>query len=457
MSIKREQWMLSIVAVVGLIATSPAPSAAKEETDILTTAARAGSFRTLVTALVAADLTGPLEHEGPFTVFAPTDEAFAKLPEGTLETLLKPENRDRLKALLTYHVVPNGIQIADHPPRRPLKKTTTLNGKEVRFERKGRTVRVNDSLVIQRNIGCTNGVIQVIDSVLMPPSNDVLAVADQAGTFKTLLTAVKAAELQEALKGEGPFTVFAPTDEAFTKLPKSLLQSLLKPENQSALQEILKYHVVAGRITARQAFQAGEAKTLLGKSVKIDLVKGRLQINDSIVTDTDLETDNGLIHVIDRVLIPPGFNPESLAAAEMPTRPGLIKIDADHNDRVHKVGLRADVIEINVGGAGNVTLLDIEADLIKVDSGGGSTVTITGQANRLISDIAGGALYLGLGLQTKTANVKANGGSEIELNVTDELVLNASAGATIRFRGGATVVKNRFSEYSTLTRLAENH
>ncbi|MEZ5472400.1 MAG: fasciclin domain-containing protein [Marinicella sp.] len=136
--------------------------------DIVDTAVAAGSFNTLVTAIKAADLVDTLKGDGPFTVFAPTDEAFAKLPEGTLENLLKPENKDQLAAILTYHVVPGKVPAEDVIK---LTEATTVQGKNVEIMIKDGSVVLNgNSQVVQTDIKTSNGVIHVIDTVILPPS-----------------------------------------------------------------------------------------------------------------------------------------------------------------------------------------------------------------------------------------------------------------------------------------------
>jgi uncharacterized surface protein with fasciclin (FAS1) repeats len=135
------------------------------EKNIVETAAAAGSFNTLAAALRAAGLVEALEGAGPFTVFAPSDEAFAKLPAGTIEDLLKPENREKLKAILTYHVVPGKVLARDVVK---IKSARTLNGQELRITVTGGNVRVNDAAVIKTDVEASNGVIHVIDSVVLP-------------------------------------------------------------------------------------------------------------------------------------------------------------------------------------------------------------------------------------------------------------------------------------------------
>merc|ERR1712230_265942 len=136
-----------------------------QKKDIVDTAVAAGSFSTLVAAVKAAGLVNTLKGEGPFTVFAPTDEAFAKLPAGTVESLLKPENKDKLVAILTYHVVPGKVMAADVVK---LDEAETLAKKMVEIKVDGKKVMVNSSQVIKTDIECSNGVIHVINKVLIP-------------------------------------------------------------------------------------------------------------------------------------------------------------------------------------------------------------------------------------------------------------------------------------------------
>ena len=134
--------------------------------------------------------------------------------------------------------------------------------------------------------------------------HDIVDTAIKAGSFNTLVAAVQAAELVETLKSKGPFTVFAPTDEAFSKLDKATLESLLKPENKDQLVAILTYHVVAGKVMSTDITGNMEPATVNGSTINITLKNGKVMINDATVITADVDTDNGVIHVIDTVLIP---------------------------------------------------------------------------------------------------------------------------------------------------------
>ncbi len=136
------------------------------------------------------------------------------------------------------------------------------------------------------------------------PTKDIVDTAVAVGSFNTLVAAVKAAGLVDTLKGEGPFTVFAPTDEAFAKLPKETLADLLKPENKAKLTAILTYHVVAGNVKAADVVKLKSAKTVNGKEVKISVDGGKVKVDDANVIKTDIATSNGTIHVIDAVILP---------------------------------------------------------------------------------------------------------------------------------------------------------
>ena len=157
-------WMIAALVAMGTVATA-APKGNTGTKDIVDTAVAAGSFQTLAKALQAADLVESLKGPGPFTVFAPTDEAFAKLPAGTLEDLLKPENKNKLRAILTYHVV-----AGDFPAAKviALSSAKTLNGKDVKITATDGKVMVNSAHVVKADVAASNGVIHVIDTVILP-------------------------------------------------------------------------------------------------------------------------------------------------------------------------------------------------------------------------------------------------------------------------------------------------
>jgi uncharacterized surface protein with fasciclin (FAS1) repeats len=264
-------------------------------TDIVDTAQAAGSFNTLVAAVQAADLVEVLKGPGPLTVFAPTDEAFDRLPEGTLEFLLKPENKQELVDILLYHVVPQRLDAAGVIEAG---MADTALGCTVLFTTSGDDVLVDEAKVLQADIEATNGIIHVIDTVILP--KDLVDRAASTGQFNTLLTAAQAAGLAGALKDpDANLTVFAPTDQAFATLPSQTLDELLLPANRDALAAVLKYHVLPKRVLLSIRDEA----TLADDPVEIRS-DGPSRVNEARILVADIKTTNGVIHVIDRVLLP---------------------------------------------------------------------------------------------------------------------------------------------------------
>ena len=300
-----------------------------EMADIVDTAVAAGGFETLVAAVTAAGLVDTLKSDGPFTVFAPTDEAFAALPEGTVDALLA--DTDALTAVLLYHVVPGKVMAADVVGLDG-EMVETVGGEMVAIAVDGDSVMINDSNVVAADVETSNGVIHVIDAVLIPGADDmaeeeaapteepmeeeaaegdmsdmadIVDTAVAAGDFETLVAAVTAAGLVDTLKGEGPFTVFAPADSAFAALPEGTVDGLLA-DPEGALTDVLLYHVVAGKVMAADVLglDGQSVETVGGGMLEITIDGDTVLINGIPVAAADIETSNGVIHVIDGVLIP---------------------------------------------------------------------------------------------------------------------------------------------------------
>jgi uncharacterized surface protein with fasciclin (FAS1) repeats len=266
--------------------------------NIVETAIAAGSFKTLTAAVKAAGLVDTLSGKGPFTVFAPSDAAFAKLPEGTVEALLA--DKAKLKAILTYHVVPGKLTSDDVVAKSWLK---TAQGQSLMVRTAGEGVTIDGASIVTADIKASNGVIHVIDTVVLP-RKDIVDTAKDAKVFSTLLAAAKAAGLVDALKSEGPFTVFAPTDEAFKKLPEGTVEALLK--DREKLKAILTYHVVPGRVLSGDLPEGNTAaKTLSGQKVSVvRSTRGAVTVDGAKVITADVVAGNGIIHVIDSVILP---------------------------------------------------------------------------------------------------------------------------------------------------------
>jgi uncharacterized surface protein with fasciclin (FAS1) repeats len=270
-----------------------------QDTTVVDIIVDSDDHNTLEAAVLAADLATTLSGEGPFTVFAPTDSAFSALPEGTLEFLLDTANRDSLVAILTYHVV------GDSVPSSVLTDgmfATTVNEDSVYIRVTEDGVMVNNAMVTMADIAADNGVVHVIDAVLLPPPATVVDVVVSDTTLTTLETAVTQAQLVDALSGEGPFTVFAPNDTAFADLEDGLLDSLLA-DPTGDLATILQFHVVPGRFMSSDLAEGAMLTTLEGEALEISLTGGAT-VNDIAILRTDLLAGNGVVHVIGGVLLP---------------------------------------------------------------------------------------------------------------------------------------------------------
>ncbi len=311
------------VSIVLLLALA-APVMAQDSQDIVDVAVENGSFTTLVAAVQQAELVDALKAEGPYTVFAPTDDAFAALLEETemsAEDLLGAEN---LADILLYHVVEgefNAEAVIELVGDADYVLVDTLAGIPVKVSVDMGNVYINDAMVVLPDVEASNGVIHVVDSVIMPPSKTITDVVvesagmEEGAEFTVLLAAVSQAELAETLAGEGPFTVFAPTDAAFAAALEALnitAEDLLASED---LNGILLYHVVGGEealysndVTAALA-EAGEeglmVETMNGASFTVTADEDGIYVDGAKIIMTDILASNGVIHVIDAVILPP--------------------------------------------------------------------------------------------------------------------------------------------------------
>ncbi len=278
-------FILSVISVSG-------------KTTVVDVIASSENHTTLEAAITAAGLVDALSGDGPFTVFAPTDAAFSALPAGTLDALLADPG-GQLTDILKYHVVSGKVLSTDLSDGM---MAGTLFGKDVKVTINADGVFINDAKVTVADIMADNGVVHVIDAVLIPKTTVVDVIA-KSESHTTLEAAITASGLVDALSGDGPFTIFAPTDAAFSALPAGTLDALLAdPGGQ--LTDILKYHVVSGKVLSTDLSDGMMAGTLFGKDVKVTINADGVFINDARVTVADIMADNGVVHVIDAVLIP---------------------------------------------------------------------------------------------------------------------------------------------------------
>jgi transforming growth factor-beta-induced protein len=266
-------------------------------TDLVSVARGAGLTK-LLACVEAAGLELPA---GPVTIFAPTDAAFDALPKGTVAKLLGPEGKATLRTILLQHVVDGRKTSADVLNQRAL---PTLAGQQLVID--FATQKVAGAGLVAADVPFDGGVVHVVDKVLLPETRSIAELAVANDSLKTLVAAVKAAGLVEQFGPEnGPWTVFAPVDSAFAKLPKSVLESLLQTRNRGELARILGLHVVPGRIAARELLQKQKLTTLMGAPIEAKLVDGRLTIGGAVLVATDVQAQNGVVHLIDTVITAP--------------------------------------------------------------------------------------------------------------------------------------------------------
>lgn len=278
--------------------------------NIVATAQASPQFSILAEAVVAADLATTLSGPGPFTVFAPTNDAFAALlTELGLTKAQLLADKPLLTKVLTYHVVAGKVPKSAVPLGQPI---TTVEGDIFKVDAVGTALRITDgrnrlSTIVTTDIAASNGVIHAIDKVLLPPDKNIVQTAQSLPDFSILVDAVVAANLAGTLSGTGPFTVFAPTNAAFAALLTEL--GVTKAQllaDTALLTKVLTYHVVPGRVLKAQVPVGTPITTVEGETFT---VSSALAITDrrgrvSNITATDVLTSNGVIHVVDKVILP---------------------------------------------------------------------------------------------------------------------------------------------------------
>jgi transforming growth factor-beta-induced protein len=303
--------MSRIISVLGiglmaLVATGcdDDPAAGPEPISIAATAVATPDLSTLTTALQAAGLVGTLEGAGPFTVFAPSNGAFDALDAGVLGALLEDGNVDILERVLNFHVVAGAAVLsADLSDGQTV---TTVDGGTLTIGVSGGSVTVNGANVVTADVEATNGVVHIIDGVLVPSDVDVYEKAVLTPATSTLASAILAAGLDDDLQATGPFTVFAPVDAAFEALGSYPVDALLDPDVVDVLSKILTFHVVSGDVRAGDLTDGGTATTLQGGTLTFDLSDASdPKVNGVSITTTDIEVGNGVIHLVDEVIVPP--------------------------------------------------------------------------------------------------------------------------------------------------------
>jgi uncharacterized surface protein with fasciclin (FAS1) repeats len=305
----------------GKDAATAATNAAAGQGRDLATVARAAGLTKLLACVGATGLELP---KGPVTIFAPTDAAFDALPKGTVEKLLRPESKATLRTILLQHVVEGRLGSAEVLNQRGL---STLAGQQLAVDFSAQTV--GGAGFVATDVPFDGGVVHVVDRVLLPETRSIAAIAVADKSLQTLVAATKAAGLAEQLGPDnGPWTVFAPVDSAFAKLPKAALQDLLQPENRDALVRILGLHVVPGRIAARELLQKQKLTTLMGAPIEARLVDGKLTVGGARLIANDIQAKNGVIHLIDTVITEPAGGGDAGRTGREPAPVADASVDA---------------------------------------------------------------------------------------------------------------------------------
>lgn len=279
------------------------------------------NHNTLETAVLAAGLQGTLSEAGPYTVFAPTDEAFNALPPAVLEAALNDPN-GLLTEVLLYHVVSASALSSSLSDGQVI---STLLGQDVTVSIVQGQVFINNAQVTVADIPATNGVVHVINAVLLPELTQTPTIAQivaDSPNHNTLESVLNLAGLTETLSTGGPYTLFAPTDAAFAALPQAILDAVLADPN-GLLTEVLLYHVVNGAALSTSLSDGQSIETLLGQNITVTINQQGVFINGAEVLVADLEASNGVVHVIDAVLVPEA--PQTNTVAD------IVINSADHN------------------------------------------------------------------------------------------------------------------------------
>ncbi|WP_410510269.1 fasciclin domain-containing protein [Methanosarcina hadiensis] len=366
--------LLSVAACTG--------SAQEEETTtILDVIEDNESFTIIALALNDSSLNTVLTGNETHTVFLPTDQAFEDMSEDAFEELTA--DPEALEQVLLYHVV-NGTLTAENLTN--VSNVTTLQGSQLPVNVSDEGIFVGDAEVIQADITADNGVVHVIDKLLIPPEgpateNDIIEAATQEGNFTTFLLAIGAANLTEDLKGEGPYTIFAPTDEAFNALPNGTIEALLN--DTGTLTETLHYHMTDGRLMAEDLASVTNITTHTGEELPVNVTEEGVFVGNARIVVQDINASNGVIHAIDAVLIPEEAvsGPIELYDDTVNLTAGDFTFTPENDTQTYTIDNLTDFGALNAAG------LDFNVSVMQ-NMTGNVTDNMTGNATDNMSDVS---------------------------------------------------------------------
>jgi transforming growth factor-beta-induced protein len=303
----------------GADATAPAVRRVRAEAGAaggaadLASVARDAGLTTLLTLVEASGIAEQLPSE-PITILAPTNEAFSRLPEAEVRRLLSPEGRRDLQRILAHHVLPGRVPAA---AAFGLRRAESLAGQSLAIE-PGPSLVIGGARVLATDVAFDGGLVHVIDGVLIPETRTIAEVAAGVEDLSTLVSLVRQAGLLEQLgpRNDGPWTVFAPVNSAFAALPADLVAALTSPAGRMQLATVLGFHVVPGRVRLADLAGTPSLRTLSGEPVSVAVEGGGIRVGGAGIAAADIETANGVVHLLDAVMLPPSL----ASAAGEPTR-----------------------------------------------------------------------------------------------------------------------------------------
>lgn len=287
---------------------APAPASEAGPVDLVSTLSSVPDLSSLRLALSGSGLSETLAATGPFTLLAPSNSAFARFDKTTLASLLAPENQPALAAIIAHHVLPGRLSAAELAK---LSSVPSLSGQRLEIRKGPAGAIIGGGAILVADISATNGVIHIVDSVLFPTTRDIRATLEASGRFGRFLSLLDAADEDELFPPGAQVTLLAPTDSAFGALSNESIAMLKTRRNRDALRSLLENHIISSRLTTEQAVAQGSVQTSLGSTLRAsrddsDHVRLRFTEKDTAtVLAADLETTNGLVQVVDSVIVPP--------------------------------------------------------------------------------------------------------------------------------------------------------
>lgn len=288
--------------------STPAPAAMpgkpvetpKRTLEILPTLEQRPEASSFYTLLHASSERAKLSEKGPFTLFVPSQTAMKALESSKRESLLRPENRQELAEFVEFHAV-DGQFNADELRR--LSTITTRLGQRLKINASDKQLRVGDKAVVVESIVCSNGVIHIVDTMEVPVAQNLIQILEADGRCKKFVAAIEKSGYAVLFRGGWPVTIFAPTDEAIDALPPGEWEKLLKPTSSDAMPEFLRQHVAMGRVYSDQALTAATVTAASGGAHSFAKRDGKLLIGNAILVSADIDAKNGVVHVVDGILV----------------------------------------------------------------------------------------------------------------------------------------------------------